>query len=71
MNIWLAFWNWIQGKKTAIGMILTSTNGFLFAKGLYDETTMMYIAGILVALGLGANIANARARYLASKKPND
>jgi len=51
-------WDWLQGKKATIGTILASTNGFLFAKGYYDELTMIYIGGILIALGLAANIAN-------------
>lgn len=51
-------WKWLQGKKTTIGLILASTNAYLFASQVYDEKTMLYIGGLLVALGLSANIAN-------------
>ena len=55
-------WAWLQGKKTTIGIILASTNAYLFASQIYDEKTMIWIGGILVALGLTANIANAQSK---------
>lgn len=53
-------WFWLQGKKTTVGTILGLLNAYLFTKGTYDQDTMMLIASILVALGLAANVANAR-----------
>ena len=51
---------WLQGKKSTIGAILALVNTFLLTKGIIDNDWAILINGILLALGLTANIATAR-----------
>lgn len=52
--------SYLNGKKTTIGTILGLINTYLLTIGVYGNNEAVLIAGILVALGLTANIANAR-----------
>lgn len=54
------FWkiiSWLDGKKTTIGTVLSLINTYLFGRGVIQEDTAYLIAAILVAIGLGSNIA--------------
>lgn len=54
--------NLLQGKKTTIGAIIALINTYLLTTGVYGNNEAILINGILVALGLTANIANAKMR---------
>lgn len=52
--------NLLSGKKTTIGAILALINTYLLTIGVYSNNEAILINGILVALGLTANIATAQ-----------
>lgn len=54
--------NFLNGRKTTIGTVLALIITYCLTKGYFDNDLALLLNGILVALGLTANIANARAR---------
>jgi hypothetical protein len=46
----------LSGKKTTIGTILSFLNIYLFVEGIINKNLALLVQGILVALGLTANI---------------
>ena len=50
----------VNGKKTTIGTVLALIITFCLTKSYIDNDWALLLNGILVALGLTANIANAK-----------
>lgn len=50
----------LQGKKTTIGTILGFVITYCLTKGYIDNDLAIMLSGILVALGLGANVSTAK-----------
>ena len=50
----------LKGKKTTIGACLALVNTYLLTVGVYGNNEAILINGLLVALGLVANVATAR-----------
>jgi len=52
-------WDWLNGKKSIIGGILSLTVGFLQAKNVIDGETATYmlaITGLILGIGIGHKI---------------
>lgn len=50
----------LRGRKTTIGLVLSLINTYLFTIGVYGNNELVLISGILLALGLTANVADAK-----------
>jgi hypothetical protein len=48
---------WLQGKKTSLATILGAINVYLLAEKVINTNQSILFATILLALGLGANVA--------------
>jgi len=57
MNTAQQIWNWLSGKKTAIGGLYTLTVGFAVANKWIDDVTANYLLGI-GGIILGTGIAH-------------
>jgi hypothetical protein len=51
---------WLTGKKTTIAMILGAILNFITIRGYIADDTSYLISVILIAIGLGANVATNR-----------
>lgn len=50
----------LQGKKTTIGTILGLLITYSLTKGCIDNDLALLLSSLLVALGLGSNVATAK-----------
>lgn len=58
-----SFWNWLNGKKTVIGGVLTLLIGFLQAKLIIDADTAFFLlslTGLLLGVGISHKIVKAK-----------
>lgn len=54
------FLKFINGKKTSIATVCGLVLAFCQARGYLDPDVSVLIAGVLAALGISVNIANAK-----------
>jgi hypothetical protein len=57
----------LKGKKTSIGLVLALINTYLLTIGVYGNNEAVLINGILLALGLTANVADNQLSINANK----
>lgn len=57
----------LKGKKTSIGLILALINTYLLTIGVYGNNEAVLINGVLLALGLTANISDNKLSINANK----
>ncbi len=55
-------WEWLQGKKTTIATIIGLLITFSLSRGWIADDVATLLAGIMAALGLTANVVNARSK---------
>ena len=48
----------LNGKKTSIVALITTTTAFLTLKGIVDMDTQVYIDTVILILAFGANYTN-------------
>lgn len=56
------FWNWLDGKKTAISLIYAAVLGYCQAKGYVDPDLLVLLStlgGIFFGIGAGHKIDKA------------
>lgn len=53
-------WLWLQGKKTSVGVIANAIVVYLITLEKIDDPTAVLITTILMALGISANVYNAK-----------
>jgi hypothetical protein len=58
----------LKGKKTTIGTVLALINTYLLTVGIYGNNEAILFNGILVSLGLTANIADSHLNINANKQ---
>ena len=58
----------VRGKKTTIGLVLSLINTYLLTIGVYGNNELVLISGILLALGLTANVADNRLQIKRSEE---
>lgn len=60
--MWTKIWNWLNGKKTAIGAVVSLVTAYLIAKGWISEaeqTLLLGLATLLVGGGLVHKVKKA------------
>ena len=67
-NFLISVLAFLKGKKTSIGTILALINTYLFTTSIYGNNEAMLFSGILVALGLVANVADNKLNINANKE---
>jgi len=72
MNTLKTILSWLQGKKTTIVTLIAFTVSFLVFQHIISPAIELYVNGVLVILGFGANVATAKlipmSKPLGSKK---
>ena len=57
----------LKGKKTSIGAVLALINTYLLTTGVYGNNEAILFNGVLLALGLTANISDNKLSINANK----